>query len=107
MNHLLDVNVLLAWGWVDHTEHRRVASWITAMKKKRGVALFTSAIPERGFVRVSVQEQRLIHHHPRPYSLCRTFRISGDGRKTCKQTIKRATRPPLHAMVIRRALGSV
>ena len=55
MNFLLDVNVLLAWGWADHTEHLRAASWIAAMKKKRSVALFTSAIPELGFVRVSVQ----------------------------------------------------
>ncbi|TWT79528.1 hypothetical protein CA13_09320 [Planctomycetes bacterium CA13] len=30
-----------------------------------------------------------------------TSRISGDGRKTCKHTKTRATRPPLHAMVIR------
>ncbi|MBL7194650.1 MAG: hypothetical protein ISS73_11915 [Pirellulales bacterium] len=29
-------------------------------------------------------------------------RISGDGRKTCKHTKTPATRPPLHAMVIRR-----
>ena len=55
MNYLLDVNVLLAWGWVDHTEHRRAALWIAAMRKKRGVGLFTSAISELGFVRVSVQ----------------------------------------------------
>lgn len=55
MNYLLDVNILLAWGWADHTDHRRAASWIAAMKKKRGVRLFTSAIPELGFVRVSVQ----------------------------------------------------
>lgn len=55
MKYLLDVNVLLAWGWADHTEHQRAASWIAAMKKKRGAGLFTSAIPELGFVRVSVQ----------------------------------------------------
>ena len=23
MKYLLDVNVLLAWGWADHTDHRR------------------------------------------------------------------------------------
>ena len=55
MNYLLDVNVLLAWGWADHTEHRRAASWIAAVKTERGVKLFTSSIPELGFVRVSVQ----------------------------------------------------
>jgi predicted nucleic acid-binding protein len=55
MNYLLDVNVLLAWGWADHAEHRRAASWIASMKRKRGSMLLTSAIPELGFVRVSVQ----------------------------------------------------
>jgi toxin-antitoxin system PIN domain toxin len=55
MKYLLDVNVLLAWGWADHPDHRRAASWLAAMKRKRGVRLLTSAIPELGFVRVSVQ----------------------------------------------------
>jgi toxin-antitoxin system PIN domain toxin len=55
MNYLLDVNVLLAWGWADHVDHRRVASWIGSMKKRRGIRLLTSSIPELGFVRVSVQ----------------------------------------------------
>jgi len=55
MKYLLDVNVLLAWGWADHADHSRAASWVGAMKQKRGVRLLTSAIPELGFVRVSVQ----------------------------------------------------
>ncbi len=55
MRYLLDVNVLLAWGWADHTEHRRTALWIASIKRKRGTKLLTSAIPELGFVRVSVQ----------------------------------------------------
>ncbi len=55
MNYLLDVNVLVAWGWADHADHRRTASWIAAMKRKRGTLLLTSAIPELGFIRVSVQ----------------------------------------------------
>ncbi|MCX6876230.1 MAG: VapC toxin family PIN domain ribonuclease [Verrucomicrobia bacterium] len=55
MNYLLDVNVLVAWGWADHAEHRRAAAWIGEMKAARGVKLVTSAIPEVGFVRVSVQ----------------------------------------------------
>ena len=55
MNYLLDVNVLVAWGWADHVEHRRAAKWIGAMKAARGVRLLTSAIPELGFVRISVQ----------------------------------------------------
>lgn len=55
MKYLLDVNVLLAWGWADHTEHRRAALWIASIKRKRTGRLLTSAIPELGFVRVSVQ----------------------------------------------------
>ncbi len=55
MKFLLDVNVLVAWGWSDHSEHRRAAKWIGEMKAKRNVSLFTSAIPELGFVRVSVR----------------------------------------------------
>ena len=55
MKYLLDVNVLVAWGWADHAEHRRTASWIAAIKDQPGIKLLTSAIPELGFVRVSVQ----------------------------------------------------
>ena len=55
MNYLLDVNLLVAWGWADHTGHRRASQWIGAMKGKRGVLLMTAPIPELGFVRVSVQ----------------------------------------------------
>ncbi|MFZ4774104.1 MAG: hypothetical protein ACOYM3_01995, partial [Terrimicrobiaceae bacterium] len=55
MRFLLDVNVLLAWGWADHADHRRTVVWISGIKKKRTVKLLTSAIPELGFVRVSVQ----------------------------------------------------
>jgi uncharacterized protein len=52
---LLDVNVLVAWGWADHVEHERTVSWIAFMKRRRGVRIATSAIPQLGFVRVSVQ----------------------------------------------------
>jgi uncharacterized protein len=55
MKYLLDVNVLLAWGWADHADHGRAAAWIADVKRKRGSKLLTSAIPELGFVRVSVQ----------------------------------------------------
>ena len=55
MRYLLDVNLLVAWGWSDHADHDRVAGWIGRMKKVRSAKLFTSPIPELGFVRVSVQ----------------------------------------------------
>ncbi len=54
MNYLLDVNVLVAWGWSDHEEHARVARWIGGLKGTRKAKLCTSAIPELGFVRVSL-----------------------------------------------------
>jgi uncharacterized protein len=55
MNYLLDVNVLLAWGWADHADHRRAATWIAEVRGRGEGQLLTSAIPELGFVRVSVQ----------------------------------------------------
>lgn len=54
MRYLLDVNLLVAWGWDDHADHERVASWIGRMKLTRSTKLFTSPIPELGFVRISV-----------------------------------------------------
>lgn len=55
MNYLLDVNVLVAWGWSDHPDHTRVDHWIAASLGDRRTRLVTSAIPQLGFVRVSVQ----------------------------------------------------
>ena len=54
MKYLLDVNALVAWGWSDHENHKHVAQWIGKMKKKSEAKLCTSAIPELGFVRVSL-----------------------------------------------------
>jgi uncharacterized protein len=50
----MDVNLLVAWGWSDHVEHERAAIWIAAARKQKAF-LMTSAIPELGFVRISVQ----------------------------------------------------
>lgn len=58
MRYLLDVNVLVAWGWADHADHLRVAKWIGRKIKDGRDTLLTSAIPELGFVRVSVQRTR-------------------------------------------------
>ena len=55
MKYLLDVNVLVAWGWADHADHDRVGRWISGVKKRAEDSLLTSAIPQLGFVRVSVQ----------------------------------------------------
>ena len=55
MKYLLDVNVLVAWGWADHQDHLKVARWIGRLRKKGKDRLLTSSIPQLGFVRVSVQ----------------------------------------------------
>lgn len=55
MNYLLDVNVLVAWGWSDHVDHARTVHWIAERKQARNTRLLTSPISEIGFVRVSVQ----------------------------------------------------
>lgn len=55
MNYLLDVNVLVAWGWDDHPDHLRAVRWIHAIRSGGLDMLLTSAIPQMGFVRVSVQ----------------------------------------------------
>lgn len=55
MKYLLDVNVLIAWGWQDHPDHARVDNWIAGVLKIKSNKVLTSAIPELGFVRVSVQ----------------------------------------------------
>ncbi|MEK7953082.1 PIN domain-containing protein [Luteolibacter soli] len=55
MNYLLDVNVLVAWGWADHADHKRVVRWIASTKSSTSDSLVTSSIPELGFVRVSLQ----------------------------------------------------
>ena len=55
MRYLLDVNVLVAWGWGDHVDHERTAAWIGRQKRARAGRLLTSSIPQLGFVRVSVQ----------------------------------------------------
>ena len=55
MRFLLDVNVLVAWGWADHSEQTRVAAWIGEGLRRDDTVFLSSAIPQLGFVRVSVQ----------------------------------------------------
>ncbi len=55
MNYLLDVNILVAWGWSDHVAYEHTSRWIADTRRQGVSKLLTSAIPELGFVRVSVQ----------------------------------------------------
>ena len=52
MKYLLDVNTLVALGFLQHEFHRRVASWVRAQHLPM---LATCAITELGFVRVLAQ----------------------------------------------------
>src|SRR5271169_2388096 len=52
MIYLLDVNALVALGFVNHEFHDRVVSWIRAQSS---LALATCSITELGFVRVLAQ----------------------------------------------------
>ncbi len=56
MNYLLDVNILVAWGWSDHSHHDRVDKWIGFSLSKPRISLHTTSIVELGFVRISVQK---------------------------------------------------
>ena|SRR5688572_15504302 len=55
MKCLLDVSVLVAWGWSDHIDHERTARWIASARMRKSTMFLTSALPELGFVLVSVQ----------------------------------------------------
>jgi len=52
MTYLLDVNALLALGFVEHEFHSRVLAWV---KAQRSPALATCPITELGFVRILSQ----------------------------------------------------
>ena len=52
MTYLLDVNALLALGFIQHEFHPRVAAW---MRKTPNLQLATCSITELGFVRVLAQ----------------------------------------------------
>lgn len=56
MKYLLDVNILVAWGWSDHLYHERVDKWIRTILSNPRAVLYTTSIVELGFVRISVQK---------------------------------------------------
>ena len=58
MNYLLDVNILVSWGWEDHESHDLVAHWIEKLKTQNGAKLLTTSITELGFVRITMQRSR-------------------------------------------------
>ena len=55
MKYLLDVNALVALGFLQHEFHKRVAHWVRALASKGVPELSTCSITELGFVRVLAQ----------------------------------------------------
>jgi predicted nucleic acid-binding protein len=55
MKHLLDVNPLVALGFLQHEFHRRVAGWVRTLASKGVLELATCSMTELGFVRVLAQ----------------------------------------------------
>jgi len=55
MKFLLDVNALVALGFLQHEFHPRASKWIIALLAKGTAQLATCSITELGFVRVLAQ----------------------------------------------------
>jgi uncharacterized protein len=55
MRYLLDVNALVALGFLQHEFHERVARWVRALASKGLPELATCSITELGFVRILAQ----------------------------------------------------
>lgn len=55
MKYLLDVNGLVALGFLQHEFHARVANWMHTLASKGVPELATCSITELGFVRVLAQ----------------------------------------------------
>ncbi len=55
MSYLLDVNALIALGFMEHSLHSRVAGWVRSLSRRRDLQLMTCPITELGFVRVLSQ----------------------------------------------------
>jgi predicted nucleic acid-binding protein len=55
MKYLLDVNALVALGFMDHEFHTRVGGWVRKLANGPEDELATCAITELGFVRVLAQ----------------------------------------------------
>lgn len=55
MRYLLDVNALVALGFLEHEFHERVSLWVLSLADEPSFQLLTCAITELGFVRVLSQ----------------------------------------------------
>ena len=55
MRYLLDVNALVALGFLEHEFHPRVGRWLLSLGKGESYEILTCPITELGFVRVLSQ----------------------------------------------------
>jgi uncharacterized protein len=55
VRYLLDVNALVALGFLEHEFHERVARWVLSLGKRTRYEILTCPITELGFVRVLSQ----------------------------------------------------
>lgn len=55
MKYLLDLNALVALGFLQHEFDQRVALWVRSLSSKGAAELATCSITELGFVRVLAQ----------------------------------------------------
>jgi predicted nucleic acid-binding protein len=58
MRYLLDVNGLVALGFLQHEFHKRVAGWVHTLASRGDPELATWSITELGFVRVLAQARQ-------------------------------------------------
>ena len=58
MTYLLDVNALVALGFLEHEFHERTARWVRRIALQKTAELATCAMTELGFVRVLAQAQQ-------------------------------------------------
>lgn len=58
MTYLLDVNALVALGFLQHEFHERVARWVRQLAAEGMLELATCSITELGFVRVLAQAEQ-------------------------------------------------
>lgn|SRR5579863_3080858 len=58
MKYLLDVNALVALGFVEHEFYKRVYAWVLGLGEAGVSELATCSITETGFVRISSQVSR-------------------------------------------------
>ncbi len=77
MKYLLDVNALIALGFLEHEFHERVARWVQRLAGRGTPELATCSITELGFVRVLAQAPQYGFTVGQACDLLRRLKASG------------------------------